>query len=112
MENDIDELDKNYMLFGDIPNISNINVENNETDEFKKIKSKTNGVDLYYGGESEFFDYDKVILATHADEALSIIESPSEEEKKFYQILVTKKTSPISTQTNRLCQKTQKFGLH
>jgi predicted NAD/FAD-binding protein len=49
----------------------------------KKIKSKTNGVDLYYGGESEFFDYDKVILATHADEALSIIESPSEEEKKI-----------------------------
>jgi predicted NAD/FAD-binding protein len=36
---------------------------------------------LYYGGESEFFDYDKVILATHADEALKLIESPTEEKK-------------------------------
>jgi len=48
----------------------------------KKIVSKNSGVDLYYGGESEFFNYDKVILATHADEALSIIENPSEDEKK------------------------------
>ena len=48
----------------------------------KKIVSRNSGVDLYYGGESEFFNYDKVILATHADEALSIIENPSEDEKK------------------------------
>ena len=38
--------------------------------------------DRYYGGQSEFFDYDKVILATHADEALEIIDNPTEEEKK------------------------------
>jgi predicted NAD/FAD-binding protein len=38
---------------------------------------------LYYGGESEFFNYDKVVLATHADEALSIIENPSDDEKKI-----------------------------
>ena len=49
-----------------------------------KLKSNTNGIDLYYGGESEFFNYDKVVLATHADEALSIIDNPSEDEKKFY----------------------------
>jgi len=48
-----------------------------------KIKCNTNGVDLYYGGESEFFNYDKVILATHADEALKMIEDPSEDEKKI-----------------------------
>ena len=48
----------------------------------KKVKSKISGIDLYYGGRSEFFNYDKVILATHADEALSIIENPSELEKK------------------------------
>ena len=63
--------------------ISKISGEHFKNYPVKKIKSKTNGVDLYYGGESEFFDYDKVILATHADEALSIIESPSEEEKKI-----------------------------
>ena len=44
----------------------------------KKIKRKSSGIDLYYGGESEYFDYDKVILATHADEALKIIENPTE----------------------------------
>ncbi len=49
----------------------------------QKIVSKSSGVDLYYGGESEFFNYDKVILANHADEALSIIENPSEDEKNI-----------------------------
>ena len=49
----------------------------------KKIVSKNSGVDLYYGGESEFFNYDKVILANHADEALSIIENPSDDEKNI-----------------------------
>ena len=63
--------------------LSKISGEHFKNYPVKKIKSKTDGVDLYYGGESEFFDYDKVILATHADEALSIIESPSEEEKKI-----------------------------
>ena len=29
----------------------------------------------------EFFTYDKVILATHADEALSLIENPLDQEK-------------------------------
>ena len=49
----------------------------------KKVVSKSSGVDLYYGGESEFFNYDKVVLATHADEAISIIENPSNDEKKI-----------------------------
>ena len=48
-----------------------------------KIISKTNGIDLYYGGKNEFFDYDKVIIATHADEALSIIEKPTDQEKEI-----------------------------
>ena len=30
--------------------------------------------------KNEFFIYDKVVIATHADEALKIIESPSEDE--------------------------------
>ena len=43
--------------------------------------TKTTGIDLYYGGESEYFNYDKVVLATHADEALSIIDNPTDQEK-------------------------------
>ena len=63
--------------------LSKISGEHFKNYSVKKIKRKSNGIDLYYGGESEFFDYDKVVLATHADEALSIIEDPSEDEKKI-----------------------------
>ena len=38
---------------------------------------------MYYGGKNEFFDYDKVIIATHADEALSMIENPTDQEKEI-----------------------------
>ena len=47
-----------------------------------KIKSSSSGIDLYYGGESDFFHYDKVVIATHADQALSIIDNPTYEEKE------------------------------
>ena len=63
--------------------ISKLNGEYFKNYAVKKIISKSSGVDLYYGGESEFFNYDKVVLANHADEALSIIENPSEDEKKI-----------------------------
>ena len=63
--------------------LSKISGEHFKNYPVTKIKSNSNGIDLYYGGENEFFNYDKVILATHADEALSIIENPSEDEKKI-----------------------------
>ncbi len=63
--------------------LSKISGEHFKNYKVTKIKSNNNGIDLYYGGESEFFNYDKVILATHADEALSMIEDPSEDEKKI-----------------------------
>ena len=63
--------------------LSKISGEHFKNYPVKKIKSKNNGIDLYYGGDSEFFNYDKVILATHADEALSLIENPSENERKI-----------------------------
>ncbi len=63
--------------------LSKISGEHFKNYPIKKIKRKSNGIDLYYGGESEFFDYDKVVLATHADEALSIIDNPTDDEKKI-----------------------------
>ena len=62
--------------------LSKISGEHFKNYQVTKIRCNTNGIDLFYGGESEFFNYDKVILATHADEALSIIEDPSQDEKK------------------------------
>ena len=47
------------------------------------IKRISSRVQVYYGGNSEFFDYDKVVIATHADEALSLIENPLEDEKNI-----------------------------
>ena len=63
--------------------LSKISGEHFKNYTVTKIRSNTNGIDLYYGGESELFNYDKVILATHADEALSMIEDPSEDEKNI-----------------------------
>ncbi len=48
-----------------------------------KIIRNKNNVRVYYGDESEFFVYDKVILATHADQALNLIQNPTEEEEKI-----------------------------
>ena len=63
--------------------LSKISGEHFKNYTVNKIKSKSSGIDLYYGGESEFFDYDKVVIATHADEALSMIDNPTNEEKKI-----------------------------
>ena len=48
-------------------------------DKIEKVRNKNN-VSVYYGDNSEFFSYDKVILATHADEALNLIKNPMENE--------------------------------
>ena len=49
--------------------------------KINRIKRYLNGAQVYYGNENEFFSYDKVIIATHADEALKLIEKPTEEER-------------------------------
>ena len=48
-----------------------------------KIKRNTQGIKIFYGEENEFFNYDKVVIATHADEALKLIHDPTEEESKI-----------------------------
>ena len=48
-----------------------------------KIKRLSNSIEVYYGGKNEFFQYDKVVIATHADEALGLIDDPLENEKQI-----------------------------
>ena len=48
-----------------------------------KVERKSNSVRVFYGDESEFFDYDKVVFATHADQTISILENPSDAEKNI-----------------------------
>ena len=50
--------------------------------KINSIQRVSSGVQVYYGGANEFFDYDKVILATHADQALSLIKNPTDQEIK------------------------------
>jgi uncharacterized protein len=67
--------------------IDQVSGEHFKNYNINKITRNDVGVKIFYGEENEFFDYDKVVVATHADEALKIIENPTQDEnsilKKF-----------------------------
>ena len=50
--------------------------------EIKKVLRNRTKVRLYYGSSNEYFDYDHVVFAVHANDALKLIENPTENEKK------------------------------
>jgi len=61
--------------------LSKISGEYYKNYKINLVKRLSTGVQVYYGDNNEFFDYDKVIIATHANEALSLIDQPTMEEK-------------------------------
>jgi uncharacterized protein len=63
--------------------IDQISGEHFKNYNINKIMRNSFGVKIFYGSENEFFDYDKVVIATHADEALNIIDKPSSDELKI-----------------------------
>ena len=63
--------------------IKKISGEHFKNYKIKKVTRSSNSARVFYGGESEYFEYDKVVIATHADEALSIIDEPSDDEKSI-----------------------------
>jgi len=63
--------------------LSKISGEHYKNYKINNVKRISTGVQVCYGGENEFFDYDKVVIATHADEALLLIENPLEEEENI-----------------------------
>ena len=63
--------------------LSKISGEYFKNYEINKIIRSKNGVQIYYGSDSEFFNYDKVVLASHADESLKIISDSTNEEKEI-----------------------------
>ena len=63
--------------------INKISGEHYKNYHINKVVRNKNNVSIYYGDESEFFNYDKVIMATHADQALDIIQNPKEDEIKI-----------------------------
>jgi len=61
--------------------ISQISGEHFKNYEINKIVRNDFGAKIFYGEQNEFFDYDKVVIATHANEALKIIDNPTIDEK-------------------------------
>ena len=61
--------------------ISQISGQHFKNYNINKITRQSTGVKVFYGEENEFFNYDKVVIATHADEVLNIIDSPTPEEE-------------------------------
>jgi len=63
--------------------LKTINGEYFKNYKIRSVLRNENGIRLYYGSSNEYFEYDKVIFAVHADEALELITDPTENEKKI-----------------------------
>ena len=63
--------------------------------EIKKVFRNKNNVRLFYGSANEFFDYDQVVFATHANDALKLIANATEKEKQVLKNFEYKKNIAI-----------------
>jgi uncharacterized protein len=63
--------------------LSNISGEYFKNYAINKVFRDKNSVKIYYGSENEFFIYDKVVLASHADESLKILLDATDQEKEI-----------------------------
>ena len=82
--------------------LQNISGEYLKNYEIKKVHRNKNNVRLYYGTSNEYFDYDKVVFATHANEALKLIQDPTKNEKSFLSCFKYKKNVAYLHNDNRL----------
>jgi predicted NAD/FAD-binding protein len=62
--------------------LSSISGEYFKNYEINKVIRENNLVKVYYGSENEFFTYDKVVLASHADETMNIISDLNSQERE------------------------------
>mgnify|MGYP001315975959 FL=1 len=88
--------------------INHISGEHFKNYNINKVVRNDFGVKIYYGGENEFFDYDKVVIATHADEALNIIDNPTSEETKILKNFKYRKNTAIIHFDNSIMPKNKK----
>ena len=59
-------------------------------------------IKLYYGSSNEYFEYDKVVFAVHADEILKLIKDPTKNEKKILENFQYKKNIAYLHNDDRL----------
>ena len=88
--------------------LDNISGEHYKNYPINKIQRNKIGVKVYYGEKNEFFDYEKVILATHADQALKLIENPTTSEKKILSNFQYKKNTAIIHSDDNFMPKNKK----
>ena len=85
--------------------LKNISGEHYKNYEIKKVKRNNQGIRVFYGEENEFFDYDKVILATHANDAIKLIENPTDKEKQILSKFKYKKNTAVIHTDSRVMPK-------
>ena len=61
--------------------INQISGEHFKNYNINKVTRSNSGAKIFYGEENEFFDYDKVVIASHADEALRMIKDATSDEE-------------------------------
>ena len=70
--------------------------------EIKSVHRNNNSVRLYYGTSNEYFEYDRVVFATHANDTLKLINNPTENEKRILSNFKYKKNLAILHTDTRL----------
>ncbi len=88
--------------------LNNLSGEHFKNYNINKIVRNKNNVNIYYGNESEFFSYDKVVLATHADQSLRIIQNPTEKENDILKNFKYKKNIAIVHSDESIMPKNKK----
>ena len=82
--------------------LETINGEYFKNYKISNVLRGKNGVRLYYGSANEYFEYDKVVFAIHANEVLELINDPTENEKKILKNFQYKKNIAYLHNDHRL----------
>ena len=88
--------------------INQISGEHYKNYNINKIIRNNLGPRIYYGEENEFFDYDKVVIATHADEALKIIKDKTIDEEKILKNFKYRKNTAVIHSDETIMPKNKK----
>ena len=88
--------------------ISQISGEYYKNYPINKISRNKDNLKVYYGSKNEFFNYDKVVIATHANDALSLIENSTKEEKTILSNFKYKKNLAVIHSDNSFMPKNKK----
>ena len=82
--------------------LETINGEHFKNYKITNVQRNKNSVKLYYGSSNEYFEYDKVVFAVHANEVLGLIENPTKSEKEIFKNFEYKKNIGYLHNDNRL----------